>query len=100
MDIHGKNMAVLAFQTLGSKQVGGQKIAPTNIMLYVSMLRAVNLLFIFSQEIIDITICDRVRIKVPFDGNLKNEIIKFFYKLGFRASFAIISGRNLLFLPY
>ena len=34
-----------------------------------------------------ILICDRVYIKGPFVGNLKNEIIKFYDKLGFKASF-------------
>ena len=45
-------------------------------------------------------ICDRVCIKGPFVGNLKNEIIKFYDKLGFKASFPLISERNLLFLLY
>ena len=41
-----------------------------------------------------------LRINVPFVGNLKNEIIKFYDKLGFKVSFALISERNLLFLLY
>ena len=43
--------------------------------------------------------CDRVCIKGPFVRNLKNEIIKFYDKLGFKASFPLISERNLLFFP-
>ena len=35
--------------------------------------------------------------KVPFVGKLKNEIIKFYDKLGVEASFPLISERNLLF---
>ena len=41
-----------------------------------------------------------VRIKVPFVRNLKNEIIKFYDKLGFKASFALISERILLVWLY
>ena len=44
--------------------------------------------------------CDRVCIKGPLVGNLKNEIIKFYDKLGFKVSFLLISERNLLFLLY
>ena len=44
--------------------------------------------------------CDRVCIKGPFVGNLKNKIINFYDKLGFKASFPLISERNLLFLLY
>ena len=49
---------------------------------------------------ISILICDRVLIKVPFFGNLKNGIIKFYDKLGFKASFPLISEGNILFLLY
>ena len=35
--------------------------------------------------------CDRVCIKGPLVRNLKNEIIKFYDKLGFKASFLLIS---------
>ena len=45
-------------------------------------------------------ICDRICIKGPLVGNLKNEIIKFYDKLGFKVSFPLISERNLLFLLY
>ena len=45
-------------------------------------------------------ISDRVCIKGPLVGNLKNEIIKFYDKLGFKVSFPLISERNLLFLLY
>ena len=41
-----------------------------------------------------------VCIKGPLVRNLKNEIIKFYDKLGFKASFPLISERNLLFLLY
>ena len=44
--------------------------------------------------------CDRVCIKGPLVGNLKNEINKFYGKLGFKASFALILETNLLFLLY
>ena len=44
--------------------------------------------------------CDRVRIKVPPVGNLKNDIIKFYDKVSFKASFSLISERKLLFLLY
>ena len=46
------------------------------------------------------TLCDHVCINGPFVGNLKNEIIKFYDKIGFKASFPLISERNLLFLLY
>ena len=39
------------------------------------------------------------RLKVPFVGNLKNEIITFYDKLGFKASFALISERKKHFFP-
>ena len=43
------------------------------------------------------TICDRVCIKGPLVGNLKNEIIKFYDKLGFKVLFPLFSLRNLVF---
>ena len=36
-------------------------------------------------------ICDCVCIKGPLVGNLKNEVIKFYDKLGFKVSFLLIS---------
>ena len=42
-------------------------------------------------------IFDRVCIKGPFFGNLKNEIIKFYDKLGFKASFPLISEKIFCF---
>ena len=45
-------------------------------------------------------ICDRACIKGPLVRNLKNEINKFYDKLGFKVSFPLISERNLLFLLY
>ena len=54
----------------------------------------------YSNQVTTILICDRARGKVPFVGNLKNEIMKFYDKLGFKGSFALISERNLLFLLY
>ena len=44
--------------------------------------------------------CDRLSIKVPFVVNFKNEMILIDDKLGFKASFSLISEINLLFLPY
>ena len=41
--------------------------------------------------------CDRVCIKGPLVGNLKNEIIKFYDKSGFKVSFPLISERNSCF---
>ena len=40
---------------------------------------------------ISLYICDRVCIKGPLVRNLKNEIIKFYDKLGFKESFPLIS---------